>query len=407
MALFYYQALERNGRKTKGMIEADSARHARQLLRGKELIPVHIEARLNASTGGMLQRRRHAHRRVAAADLALFTRQLATLVQAAMPLETCLQAVSEQSEKLHVKSLGMALRSRIQEGYTLSDSLREHPRVFDSLFCSMVAAGEKSGHLDVVLNRLADYTEQRQHLKSRLLQAMLYPLVLLVVATGVVTILLTAVVPKIIEQFDHLGHALPASTRMLIAMRDTLQTSGVYWLAGLLGLLVLGQRLLKNPAMRLRWDKTLLRLPVTGRVARGLNTARFSRTLSILTASSVPLLEGIQTAAAVSANRYVEQQLLLAADRVREGSSLRAALAELRLFPPMMLYMIASGEQSGELETMLEQAAVNQEREFDTQVGLALGLFEPALVVMMAGVVLFIVIAILEPMLQLNNMVGM
>ena len=152
--------------------------------------------------------------------------------------------------------------------------------------------------------------------------------------------------------------------------------------------------------MRLRWDKTLLRLPVTGRVARGLNTARFSRTLSILTASSVPLLEGIQTAAAVSANRYVEQQLLLAADRVREGSSLRAALAELRLFPPMMLYMIASGEQSGELETMLEQAAVNQEREFDTQV-------EPALVVMMAGVVLFIVIAILEPMLQLNNMVGM
>ena len=216
MALFYYQALERNGRKTKGMIEADSARHARQLLRGKELIPVHIEARMNTSSGGMLQRRRHAHRRVAAADLALFTRQLATLVQAAMPLETCLQAVSEQSEKLHVKSLGMALRSRIQEGYTLSDSLREHPRVFDSLFCSMVAAGEKSGHLDVVLNRLADYTEQRQRLKSRLLQAMLYPLVLLVVATGVVTILLTAVVPKIIEQFDHLGHALPASTRTLI-----------------------------------------------------------------------------------------------------------------------------------------------------------------------------------------------
>ncbi|GHL81331.1 hypothetical protein ECZU36_26150 [Escherichia coli] len=245
MALFYYQALERNGRKTKGMIEADSARHARQLLRGKELIPVHIEARMNTSSGGMLQRRRHAHRRVAAADLALFTRQLATLVQAAMPLETCLQAVSEQSEKLHVKSLGMALRSRIQEGYTLSDSLREHPRVFDSLFCSMVAAGEKSGHLDVVLNRLADYTEQRQRLKSRLLQAMLYPLVLLVVATGVVTILLTAVVPKIIEQFDHLGHALPASTRMLIAMSDALQASGVYWLAGLLGLLVLGQRLLK------------------------------------------------------------------------------------------------------------------------------------------------------------------
>ncbi|UCQ26586.1 type II secretion system inner membrane protein GspF [Edwardsiella tarda] len=411
MALFYYQALQRNGRKVKGMIEADSARHARQLLRGKDLIPVHTDVRLNAPTDnnlhGLLQRRRHAHRRVATMDLALFTRQLATLAQAAMPLESCLQAVSEQSEKLHVRSLGMSLRSRIQEGYTLSDSLREHPRVFDSLFCSMVAAGEKSGHLNVVLSRLADYTEQRQRLKSRLLQAMLYPLVLLVVAMCVVIILLTAVVPKIVEQFDHLGQALPASTRMLIAMSDALQVSGVYWLVGFSGLLVLNQRLLKNPVMRLRRDKALLRLPVTGRIARGLNTARFSRTLSILTASSVPLLEGIQTAAAVSANRYVEQQLLSAADRVREGSSLRAALAELRLFPPMMLYMIASGEQSGELETMLEQAAVNQEREFDTRVGLALGLFEPALVIMMAGVVLFIVIAILEPMLQLNNMVGM
>ncbi|GHK17452.1 hypothetical protein ECZU03_12410 [Escherichia coli] len=193
-----------------------------------------------------------------------------------MPLETCLQAVSEQSEKLHVKSLGMALRSRIQEGYTLSDSLREHPRVFDSLFCSMVAAGEKSGHLDVVLNRLADYTEQRQRLKSRLLQAMLYPLVLLVVATGVVTILLTSVVPKIIEQFDHLGHALPASTRTLIAMSDALQPAACTGWRVCWGFWC-WQRLLKNPAMRLRWDKTLLRLPVTGRVARGLNTARFSR----------------------------------------------------------------------------------------------------------------------------------
>lgn len=411
MALFFYQALQRNGRKTKGMIEADSARHARQLLRGKALLPVHIEIRLNTPTDhnlqGILQRWRHAHRRVVAADLALFTRQLATLVQAAMPLETCLQAVSEQSEKMHVKNLGITLRSRVQEGYSLSDSLREHPNVFDSLFCAMVAAGEKSGHLDVVLSRLADYTEQRQRLKSRLLQAMLYPLVLLVVAGGVVTILLTAVVPKIVEQFDHFGHALPASTRILIALSDTLQTNGVYWLAGFSGLLVLNQRLLKNSSMRMRRDKMLLCLPVTGRIARGLNTARFSRTLSILTASSIPLLEGIQTAAAVSANCYVGQQLLSAADRVREGESLRAALAKLHLFQPMMLYMIASGEQSGELETMLEQAAVNQEREFDTQVGLVLGLFEPALVVMMAGVVLFIVIAILEPMLQLNNMVGM
>lgn len=235
---------------------------------------------------------------------------------------------------------------------------------------------------------------------------MLYPLVLLVVATGVVTNFADGVVPKIIEQFDHLGHALPASTRMLIAMSRHVTDPRRVLAGGFAGASGAGATATQNLRCACAGIKPCA-FAVTGRVARGLNTARFSRTLSILTASSVPLLEGIQTAAAVSANRYVEQQLLLAADRVREGSSLRAALAELRLFPPMMLYMIASGEQSGELETMLEQAAVNQEREFDTQVGLALGLFEPALVVMMAGVVLFIVIAILEPMLQLNNMVGM
>ena len=390
MALFYYQALQHNGHKAKGLIEADSARHARQLLRGKGLIPVRVEVRLHDFTGknlrGMLQHQWHSRRRVASAELALFTRQLATLVQSAMPLETCLQAVSEQSEKL--------------------DSLREHPRVFDSLFCSMVAAGEKSGHLGVVLNRLADYTEQRQRLKSRLQQAMLYPIVLLVVAISVVSILLTAVVPKIIEQFDYLGHDLPASTRMLISLSNALLSGGLYWLAGFLLLSFFIQRLLKKANFRLCWDKTLLRLPVAGRVAKGLYTARFSRTLSILTASNVPLLEGVQIAAAVSVNCYVEQQLLKAASRIREGSSLRAALAEQGLFPPMMLYMIASGEQSGQLEKMLDQAAINQEREFDSLVGIALGLFEPALVMLMAGVVLFIVVAVLEPMLQLNNMIG-
>lgn len=273
MALFFYYALQRNGRQDKGVIEADSARHARQLLRGKDLLPVHIELRRSDTTDnsaqGLSGRKGYRHRRVAAADLALFTRQLATLVQAAMPLETCLQAVSEQSEKLHVKSLGMALRSRIQEGYTLSDSLRAHPKVFDSLFCSMVAAGEKTGHLDLVLNRLADYTEQRQRLNNRLLQAMLYPIALLVVASGVVSILLTAVVPRIVEQFAYLGHDLPVSTRVLITLSDTLRSSGLMWLGGILTLLVLVRRFLRNARMRLLWDKTVLRLPVTGRVARG------------------------------------------------------------------------------------------------------------------------------------------
>ncbi|MGL4927960.1 MAG: type II secretion system inner membrane protein GspF [Plesiomonas shigelloides] len=410
MALFAYHALNRDGRIKKGMLEADSARHARQLLRAKELFPVELDERASV-TLRQSDRRQHKkglfQRRVSAADLALLTRQLATLVQAAMPLEECLLAVSEQCEKLHLKSLVLMLRSRIQEGFTLSDSLREHPQVFDTLFCAMVAAGEKSSHLDRVLNRLAEYTEQRQRMKTRLLQAMLYPMILTLVATGVVGILLASVVPKVIVQFEHLGQALPASTQLLIAISDAVKSYGLIGLGIGLVVMVGLQRVLRQPTARLRWDRAILRFPVIGRVSRGLNTARFSRTLSILTASSVPLLESVRIAACVSANRYIEKQLLLAAERIREGSSLRSALTELRLFPPMMLYMIASGERSGELEPMLAQAADNQDREFDTQVGLALGLFEPVLIILMAGIVLFIVIAILQPMLQLNNMAGM
>lgn len=406
MALFYYQALQRDGRKHKGMIEADSARHARQLLRNRELAPLKLEERHAHAASPTRTRRPRFARRISSNDLALFTRQLATLIQAAMPLEECLRAVGEQCEKLALKTLALSLRSRIQEGYTLSDSLREHPQVFDSLFCAMVASGEKSSRLDLVLNRLADYTEQRQRMKNRLMQASLYPLILMLVAVSVVCILLAVVVPTVIAQFAHLGGALPFSTRLLIAISDMLQASGLPALATTIVLLMAAKRLLRNAQMRLRWDSFILRLPLIGRVSRGLNTARFARTLSILTASSVPLLDSLQTAARVSSNRYVEQQLLRAAGSIREGSSLRAALAESGLFPPMMLYMIASGERSGELDAMLTQAAENQDKEFDMQVGLALGVFEPALIVLMAGVVLFIVVAILQPMLQLNNMIS-
>lgn len=402
MALFYYHALHPDGQKQKGMIEADSARHARQLLRGRDLLPLSLEERVATHA-----RHHFLPRRPGRSDLALFTRQLATLIQAALPLEECLLAVSEQCEKLAMKSLALSLRSRIQQGYTLSESLREHPQVFDTLFCAMVASGEKSSRLDQVLNRLADHTEQRQRMQNRLLQAALYPLILMLIAAGVVAILLTVVVPGVIEQFAHLGAALPTTTRLLITLSDSLHTGGLPGLALLCALLAVAKSLLRNARLRLRWDGLLLRLPVVGRVIRELNTARFARTLSILTASSVPLLDSLHTAARVSSNRYVEQQLLLAADHVREGSNLRTALAESHLFPPMMLYMIASGERSGELEQMLSQAAENQDKAFDMQVGMALGVFEPALIVTMAGVVLFIVTAILQPMLQLNTMMSL
>ncbi|MGL5567282.1 MAG: type II secretion system inner membrane protein GspF, partial [Plesiomonas sp.] len=402
-----YQAVNLQGKRHKGLIEADSARQARQLLREQGLLAESVHETRSAADNPASANTLRWQRGISASELALLTRQLATLVQAAMPLEECLRAVAEQCEKNRLKSLMLAVRTQVLEGHTLADSLRAYPLVFDELFCAMVAAGEKAGHLDAVLSRLADYTEQRQYMKGKLLQAMIYPLVLTVVAIGVIAILLASVVPKVVAQFDHLGQALPNSTQLLIALSDGVRDYGLWLVGALLVLGVLVQRLLRQPALRLRWDRFWLRLPLLGKVSRGLNTARFARTLSILSSSSVPLLEGMQIAASVASNRYVRSQILTAAERVREGSSLRAALGSSGLFPPMMLHMIASGERSGELEPMLLRAADNQDREFEALVTLALGIFEPLLIVSMAGVVLFIVVAILQPMLQLNNMVGL
>ena len=414
MAAYAYQALDTNGRKRNGVVEADTERQVRQQLREQALIPLSVElaedsslaGRAAASGTGLLEwLSRPRVRRVKAADLALITRQLATLVAAALPLEQALYAVAEQTDKPRLQNLLMAVRSKVVEGYSLADSMAEYPQVFDKLFTAMVAAGERSGHLDRVLERLADYTEQRNKLRGQLLQALVYPLVLTLVALGVIIFLLVSVVPQIVTQLATLDQDLPPITAALIAVSEFLQSFGPYILLALL-LAVLGlKRWLRAPARRDRFDAWVLRVPLVGTVIRAVNTARFARTLSILAASAVPLLEGLRITGRVLTNRAMQISVAEAADRVREGSSLRAALSQTKLFPPMMLHMIAAGEKSGELEQMLGRAADNQDRDFETTMNVALKIFEPMLIVVMAAVVLLIVMAIIQPILALNQAV--
>ncbi|WP_213995100.1 type II secretion system inner membrane protein GspF [Arsukibacterium sp.] len=405
MAAFEYLALDLRGKKNKGVLEADNARHARQMLREQKLQPLSVEL-ASQQEKLVASGRKWLSRKISAAELALLTRQLATLVEAALPIESALLAVAEQCEKPRLQNMMMAVRSKVVEGYTLAEGLAEFPHVFDHLFRSMVAAGEKSGHLEQVLNRLADYTEQRQHMRSQILQALLYPIILTCFAVLVISILLAAVVPKIVGQFEHMGQSLPGTTLFLIAASDFIRNYGIVVLVAIMLAAVFWQRALRKPELKYRWDRFTLRLGMFGKVSRGLNTARFARTLSILNASSVPLLEAMRISADVLSNSYMKEAVAEATGRVREGTSLRNALEQTKMFPPMMLHMIASGEKSGQLDSMLERAANAQDKEFESLVTVSLKVFEPVLVSVMAGMVLFIVMAILQPILALNNMVG-
>lgn len=404
MAAFEYLALDNQGRQQKGLLEADSPRQARQQLRERNWSPLEIKqtkAREEKSRSGL-----SFGQGLSARDLALVTRQLATLVQAALPIEEALRAAAAQSTTPRIKSMLLAVRARVMEGHSLAASLKEYPSAFPDLYRATVAAGEHAGHLALVLEQLADYTEQRQQSRQKIQLALLYPVILMVASLTIVGFLLGYVVPDVVKVFVNTGQELPALTRGLIAASDLVKHWG--WLFLLLGgASVFGLRqALRDENLRRRWHALILRIPLVGRLARATNTARFASTLAILTRSGVPLVEALSIAAAVIANLRIRDKVIEAAQKVREGSSLTRALDATEEFPPMMLHMIASGEKSGELDQMLARTARNQENDLAAQIALLVGLFEPFMLVFMGAVVLVIVLAILLPILSLNQLVG-
>ncbi len=405
MAAFEYLALDAKGRQQKGVLEADSARQVRQLLRERQLSPLQVSAtrtREQASNDGHFS----FVRGLSARDLALVTRQLATLIQAALPIEEALRAAAAQSTAPRIEAMLLAVRARVLEGHSLAASLKEFPAAFPELYRATVAAGEHAGHLGPVLEQLANYTEQRQQSRQKIQLALLYPLILMVTSLIIVGFLLGYVVPDVVRVFVDSGQTLPTLTRGLIALSDVVKTWG--WLMVLL-LLAAGFGLrwaLRDEQVKRRWHGLLLRVPLVGRLVRATDCARFASTLAILTQSGVPLVEALGIGAQVIANRVIRAEVVLAAQKVREGGSLTRALEASGQFPPMMLHMIASGERSGELDQMLARTARNQENDLGAQVALLVGLFEPFMLVFMGVVVLLIVLAILLPILSLNQLVG-
>jgi general secretion pathway protein F len=344
-------------------------------------------------------------RGISATDLSMLTRQLATLSRAGLPLEEALLAVSQQTEKPRVAAIISGVRSRVLEGRSLADGLGAFPQVFPEIYRATVSAGEQAGRLDNVLERLADYTEGREVLQGKIRNALVYPILLSVVCVVIVSLLLGYVVPEVVNVFKAGKHQLPLLTRLLIGASDGFRHW--WWLIGLgIGGAVWGfRRWLEDPAARRRWHLTQLRMPLIGRVVRGVNSARFARTLSILTASAVPVLEALRIAGEVVSNLPMRDTVADAAVRVREGAPIARSLGSTRLFPPMLIHLIASGESSGELEAMLERAAANQEREMDGIVNTAVNVLGPAMILVMGGFVLLIVLALLLPIFQLNQLV--
>jgi len=403
MASFDYVAADADGRTVTGSLAAPDEAAARALLVRRRLMPLELIPTRGASARQASDATPKAAARLNGKTLALTTRQLATLVSVA-PIEEAVRTMALQADKPAVRRVLEGVHGGVLEGRRLSEAMALQGQAFPPLYRAMVSAGESSGALGPILERLADGMERDQTVRGKVVTALVYPAVLAVVALGVIGALMTFVVPKVVDQFADMNQALPLLTRLVIGLSDLMRNWS--WLAALI--IVLGgltaAALIRNPAHRLRLDGALLRLPIVGRLTRDLHGAKMARTLSTIIAAGLPVLEGLTITARTVSNRRLRQATETMADAVREGGGLSAAMRRADVFPPILVYMTASGESSGRLEPMLDRAADYLEREFATFTAVMLSLLEPAIIVVMGGVVALIVLSILLPILQINTL---
>lgn len=404
MAAFEYVAIDASGKQKKGLIEADSPRQVRQQLRDKQWMPVSVEAtesKAKDKSGASIFKRS-----ISTADLSMFTRQLATLISAGLPIDESLKATAEQTEKKRIKAMILEVRSKVLEGHSLAAALSLFDYAFPTLYRATVSAGEHAGHLDTVLNRLADHMEISQTNQQKIKLAAVYPIILSLVAITIVVGLLTYVVPDIVDVFVKNGQELPGLTQAMISASDFLQQKGFILLIAIALFVATFYQLLKKEHLKRKFHAFMLRTPFFGKMIKGFNTSRFISTLAILNSSGVPLVEAMRISAQIIENLVIKERLEVAAQQVMEGGNLHQALHETNIFKPMMLHMIASGETSGELDAMLERAAKNQENDLQATVSTLVGMFEPIMLLVMGGIVVLIVIAIMLPIVNMNKMIG-
>ena len=405
MSDFDYLALDTAGRERRGSVRAASIEDARAALGTRRLYVVRMESSTGARSPSLLSGGLRLKRRLNGKQLTLFTRQLATLVTVS-PLEESLRTIARQSEQDYVRRILGNVHSAVVEGRRLSEAMAREPTSFPPLYRAMVSAGESSGTLDRILARLADLQERQAIVRGKVMSALAYPIVLSIVATFVVFALMVFVVPKVVEQFEDVGQQLPLLTRVVIALSDFLASWWWLLIVALAGLVLLVGRALQDEAFRMAVDKRLLRIPLLGRLLRDLHAARMARTLSTMVASRLPLLEGLKLTTQTVHNRTLRAASSDITEAIRTGGSLSVALRRAGVFPPLLVYLAASGEASGKLDIMLERAADYLEREFDSFTATALSLLEPAIIVVMGAIVALIVLSILLPILQLDTLAG-